>query len=39
MVGKIATGEIEDLTTEDGKNVAARVDGWESAGERFSLSD
>jgi hypothetical protein len=23
MVGKIATGEIEDLTTDDGKNAAA----------------
>lgn len=23
MVGRIATGEIEDLTTEDGKNIAA----------------
>ena len=23
MVGKIATGEISDLTTEDGKNAAA----------------
>jgi hypothetical protein len=23
MVGKIATGEIKDLTTEDGKNAAA----------------
>jgi hypothetical protein len=23
MVGKIATGEIEDLTTEDGKNAGA----------------
>jgi hypothetical protein len=23
MVGKIATGEIEDITTDDGKNVAA----------------
>ena len=23
MVGKIATGEIEDLTTQDGKNAAA----------------
>lgn len=23
MVGKIATGEIEDLTTENGKNAAA----------------
>jgi hypothetical protein len=23
MVGKIATGEIEDFTTEDGKNAAA----------------
>ena len=23
MVGKIATGEIDDLTTEDGKNAAA----------------
>lgn len=23
MVGKIATGEVDDLTTEDGKNAAA----------------
>jgi hypothetical protein len=23
MVGKIATGEMDDLTTEDGKNAAA----------------
>src|SRR5260370_30880003 len=23
MIGKIATGEIDDLTTEDGKNAAA----------------
>ncbi|WP_247346187.1 RNA-binding protein [Bradyrhizobium sp. 61] len=23
MVGRIATGEIDDLTTEDGKNAAA----------------
>ena len=23
MIGKIATGEIEDLTTDDGKNAAA----------------
>jgi hypothetical protein len=23
MIGRIATGEIEDLTTEDGKNAAA----------------
>jgi hypothetical protein len=23
MIGKIATGEIEDITTEDGKNAAA----------------
>jgi hypothetical protein len=23
MIGRIATGEIEDLTTDDGKNVAA----------------
>ncbi len=23
MIGKIATGEIEDVTTEDGKNAAA----------------
>ena len=23
MVGKVATGEIEDITTEDGKNAAA----------------
>jgi hypothetical protein len=23
MIGKIATGEIEELTTEDGKNAAA----------------
>lgn len=31
MVAKIATGEIEDMTTEDGKNAAAvalgRMDG------------
>ncbi|HEV3499299.1 MAG TPA: RNA-binding protein [Bradyrhizobium sp.] len=23
MIGRIATGEIEDITTEDGKNAAA----------------
>ena len=23
MIGKIATGEIEDITTDDGKNAAA----------------
>jgi hypothetical protein len=23
MIGRIATGEIDDLTTEDGKNAAA----------------
>jgi hypothetical protein len=23
MIGKIATGEIEDVTTDDGKNAAA----------------
>jgi hypothetical protein len=23
MIGKIATGEVEDLTTDDGKNAAA----------------
>jgi hypothetical protein len=27
MVGKIATGEISDLTTEDGKNAAAVARG------------
>jgi hypothetical protein len=27
MIGKIATGEIEDMTTEDGKNAAAVVLG------------
>jgi hypothetical protein len=27
MIAKIATGEIEDITTEDGKNAAAVVLG------------
>jgi hypothetical protein len=27
MIAKIATGEIEDVTTEDGKNAAARALG------------
>ena len=37
MVGKIATGEIDDLTTDDGKNaaaVAAGAHGRQSAGQR-----
>jgi hypothetical protein len=32
MVGKIATGEIEDLPVEDGKNAAAVAHGWKDAG-------
>jgi hypothetical protein len=32
MIGKIATGEIEDMTTEDGKNAAAVALGaWAAA--------
>ena len=27
MIGKIATGEIDDLTTDDGKNAAAAALG------------
>jgi hypothetical protein len=27
MIGRIATGEIEDLTTDDGKNAAAVAPG------------
>jgi hypothetical protein len=32
MIAKIATGEIEDITTEDGKNAAAGAHGREGAG-------
>ena len=35
MIARIATGEIEDITTEDGKNAAAvalGAPGWPSAG-------
>jgi hypothetical protein len=28
MVGRIATGEVEDLITEDGKNAAAVALAW-----------
>jgi hypothetical protein len=31
MIAKIATGEIEDITTEDGKNAAADPAGSQSA--------
>ena len=37
IIGKIATGEIEDVTTDDGKNAAARRRarpyGWEGKSE------
>jgi hypothetical protein len=33
MIAKIATGEIEDITTEDGKNAAAVALGREGAGQ------
>jgi hypothetical protein len=32
MIGRIATGEIEDLTTDDGKNVAAVAHGRQGTG-------
>jgi hypothetical protein len=32
MIGRIATGEIEDITTEDGKNAAAVALGRQGAG-------
>ena len=32
MIAKIATGEIEDITTEDGKNAAAGAHGRQRAG-------
>jgi len=35
MIGKIATGEIEDITTDDGKNAAAVALGREGAGRRY----
>ena len=31
MIGKIATGEIDDLTTDDGKNAAAGAHGRKGA--------
>jgi hypothetical protein len=34
MIAKIATGEIEDITTEDGKNAAAGAHGRQGAGRR-----
>ena len=34
MIARIATGEIEDITTEDGKNAAAVALGREGAGGR-----
>jgi len=32
MIGRIATGEIEDLTTHDGKDAGAHA--WQGAGRR-----
>jgi len=32
MIGKIATGEVDDLTTDDGNNAAAVVHGRQGAG-------
>jgi hypothetical protein len=32
MIARIATGEIEDITTEDGKNAAAGAHGRQGAG-------
>ena len=32
MIAKIATGEIEDITTKDGKNAAAVAHGRQGAG-------
>lgn len=37
MVGKIATGEIEDVTTEDGKNAAAVALGRMGGKQRAKL--
>jgi hypothetical protein len=34
LVMRIATGEIEDITTEDGKNAAAGAHGRQGAGGR-----
>jgi len=34
MIAKIATGEIDDLTTDDGKNAAAGAHGRQGAGRR-----
>jgi hypothetical protein len=34
LFGKIATGELEDLTTDDGKNAAAGAHRREGAGRR-----
>ena len=35
MIAKIATGEIEDITTDDGKNAAAVALGREGAGRSY----
>ena len=35
MIGKIATGEIDDLTTDDGKNAAAGAHGRKGASRRY----
>jgi hypothetical protein len=37
MIAKIATGEIEDITTEDGKNDAAVAHGRQGAGRRHDV--
>jgi hypothetical protein len=34
MIGKIVTGEIEDITTDDGKNAAAWAHGRQGASGR-----
>jgi hypothetical protein len=40
MIGRIATGEIEDITTEDGKNAAAVALGvWAERRELRALPD
>ena len=39
MVGKIATGEIEGLTTVDGKNAGAGAHGRQCAGRRYDRQE
>jgi hypothetical protein len=35
MIAKIATGEIEDITTDDGKNAGSGAYGRQGAGGRY----